>query len=113
MHNLDIKAGDPESKHEGRSKITEDITIYSANAHMHKRGKSMLMTALLPDQSEEETVLWVPGGLAAQLTKHFDVVQREIVAGEVEQAVEQHRCVTARQHEPVAIRPLGVFRIVP
>ncbi len=58
--NLDIKAGDPESRHEGRSKITEDITVYSANAHMHKRGKSMRMTALLPGETEEQTVLWVP-----------------------------------------------------
>jgi hypothetical protein len=58
--NLDIEAGNPEARHEGRSEINENITVYSTNAHMHKRGKSMLMTAVLPGQSEEETVLWVP-----------------------------------------------------
>ncbi len=57
---LYIKAGDAESRHEGRSQISQDITVYSSNAHMHKRGKSMRLSAILPGSPAEETILWVP-----------------------------------------------------
>jgi hypothetical protein len=58
--NLNIKAGDPESKHEGRSRAMKDMTVYSAGVHMHLRGKSMGQWAKLPDSDQEVTMLWVP-----------------------------------------------------
>ena len=60
QHRLNIAAGDPDSRHEGRLTVREDITVYSANAHMHRRGKSMRLSALAPGATEEETILWVP-----------------------------------------------------
>ena len=48
QHRLNIAAGDPDSRHEGRLTVREDITVYSANAHMHRRGKSMRLSALAP-----------------------------------------------------------------
>lgn len=58
--NLDIRAGDPESRHEARVKTLKDITIYDVGVHMHLRGKSMGQWAKLPDSAEELTMIWVP-----------------------------------------------------
>ena len=56
--------------------------------------------------------LGVPGGGAAELAEALQVVEREPVAGEVEARVEQHRGVAGRQHEAVAVEPVGVGRVV-
>lgn len=58
--NLDIKAGDPESRHEARVKTLKDITVYDVGVHMHLRGKSMGQWAKLPGSDEEITMIWVP-----------------------------------------------------
>ena len=42
----------------------------------------------------------------------LDIVEREIVAGQVEQGVEQHRAVPARENEAVPIGPEGIARVV-
>src|SRR2546426_8859990 len=42
------------------------------------------------------------------LFRSLDVFEREVVAGEVEQRVEQHARMPRRQHEPVAPEPVGV-----
>src|SRR5208282_4248179 len=57
-------------------------------------------------------VLGMPGGSAAKLSELLDVVQRDVVAGEIEQAVEQHRAMAGRQHETVAPEPFWIFWIV-
>lgn len=70
--NLNIKAGDPNSRHEARYTTPKDITLYSAGVHMHLRGKSMGMWAVLPDQTEEIPVVWVPNfDFDWQLTYEF------------------------------------------
>ena len=50
--------------------------------------------------------------LAAPLTKLLDVVEREVVAGDMEQAVQEGRSVPCGEHEAVAIRPKRVLRVV-
>src|SRR5579862_180644 len=51
--------------------------------------------------------------LAAPLPEVLDLIQREIVAGQVKQAVEKHGAVPCAQHESVAIAPMRIFWIVP
>jgi hypothetical protein len=58
--NLNIKAGDPNSRHEARYTTQKDITLYSAGVHMHLRGKSMGMWAVRPDTTDEIPIVWVP-----------------------------------------------------
>ena len=53
-----------------------------------------------------------PGALLPHWRKLLDVVQRQVVAGQVQQAVEQHRAVPGREHEAVAIGPVGIARVV-
>ena len=70
--NLNIKAGDPNSRHEARFTTPQDITLYSAGVHMHLRGKSMGMWAVPPDSTEEIPIVWVPNfDFNWQLTYEF------------------------------------------
>ena len=59
-----------------------------------------------------EPILRVPGRLAAPLPERLEILQRKIVPGEVEQRVEQHRAVPARENEAVTVRPLRVARVM-
>ena len=53
-----------------------------------------------------------PGVRARPLTEPLQVVEGEAVPGEVEHRVQEDRGVTAREHEPVAVGPVGVARVV-
>ena len=55
-------------------------------------------------------VLRVARRVRAELAELLDLVEAEVVAGEVQARVEQHRGVAGREHEAVAVRPL---RVVP
>ena len=56
--------------------------------------------------------LRVAGGLGAELAEIPDLLHRHVfVAEQVKQRVKQHRTVSGRQHEPVAVRPAGMHRI--
>ena len=57
--------------------------------------------------------LGVPRGLAPPLPELPQVVEGHVVPREVEQGVEEHGGVPAREDEPVASRPIRVQRVVP
>mmetsp|Transcript_60835 Transcript_60835/g.161167 ORF Transcript_60835/g.161167 Transcript_60835/m.161167 type:complete len:209 (+) Transcript_60835:2280-2906(+) len=59
-----------------------------------------------------DVVLRVAGRERAQLAELPQVVEREVVAGQVEHAVLERARVTVREHEAVAVGPLGVSRRV-
>lgn len=70
--NLNIKAGDPESKHMAKYVTPKDVTLYSSGVHMHYRGKNMGMWAKRPGETDETTILWVPNyDFNWQLTYEF------------------------------------------
>ncbi len=50
--------------------------------------------------------------LAVQLAKVLQVLDAEVIAGQVQQGIDQHRAVAIGEHETVAIRPLRVGWIV-
>ncbi len=56
--------------------------------------------------------LRVPGGVRAELPEVLQVVDAERVTGQVQQRIEQHRAVAVRQHEAVAVGPVGMARVV-
>ena len=62
-----------------------------------------------------------PGGVAAfgmarghrvELAEIPQLLERQRVAAQVQQRVEEHRAVTVREHEAVPVGPLGVGRVV-
>ena len=56
--------------------------------------------------------LRMPRRLAVQLPEAPEFVDRQVVAGEMQQSVQQHRAMPVRQHEAVAIGPRRIARIV-
>ena len=49
----------------------------------------------------------------AELAEILDLFERHVlVAGQVQQGIEQHRAVSGRQHEAVAIRPVRFSGVV-
>ena len=55
----------------------------------------------------------VTGSLGAPLAELLDVLNGDrVVTGEVQQRVQQHAAVAGRQHEAVAVEPLGVLGVV-
>ena len=56
--------------------------------------------------------LRVAGGLAVQLAEVLQLLQRQVVAGQVQQRVLQHRAVAVGQDETVAVEPVRVRRAV-
>ena len=48
----------------------------------------------------------------APLPELLDVVQRDVVAGQVQRRVQPHRAVARAEHEPVPIRPRRILRVV-
>ena len=57
-------------------------------------------------------VFGVAGGLAVELAEALQLGDRQVVAGQVQQRVDQHRAVAIGEHEAVAVGPLGVGRVV-
>ena len=56
--------------------------------------------------------LGVAGRLAVQLAEVAQLREREVVAGQVQQRIEQHRAVPVREHEAVAAGPARIGRVV-
>ena len=51
-------------------------------------------------------------GLAVQLPEAPELLERQRVAGQVQQRVQQHRAMAVGEHEAVAVRPAGIGGIV-
>ena len=60
-----------------------------------------------------QPVLGMAGRLRMQLAKAPQLVQRQVVAGQVQQRIQQHRTVPVGEHETVTIGPLRISRIMP
>ncbi len=58
------------------------------------------------------TVLRVARGFGMELTEVFQLAHRQVVAGEVQEAVNQHGAVAVGEHETVAVSPVRVSRVV-
>ena len=56
--------------------------------------------------------LGVAGGARPPLAEGLEVLQREVIAGEVQHAVEQHRGVAGGEDEAVPVEPFGVAGVI-
>ena len=76
------------------------------------------VTEALTERSRGRLDAWrratlrMAGRDAAPFAKLFDLFERKIITGEVQQAVQQHRSVPRREHEAIAVEPFGIGRIV-
>src|SRR6516162_2916931 len=83
------------------------------NAHAHTVAKALTKWAGRGLHSLGEAILRMARGLAPKLSELFDLVQRQVIARQVQKAVQQHRAVTGRENQTVAIGPVRVSRVVP
>jgi hypothetical protein len=49
---------------------------------------------------------------AVQLAEALELLDRQVVAGEMQQGVDQHRAVAVGQHEAVTVGPVRIGRVV-
>src|SRR5664280_3744057 len=75
-------------------------------------GKSLTEGASRRLHTRRPSALRMSRSLAAPLSELFDLFQRQIVARQVKQAVEQHRTVSGRQDKPIPVEPMWIVRIV-
>jgi hypothetical protein len=61
--------------------------------------------------ARREAVLGMARCAAVQLTEASQLVERQVVTGQVQQRVEEHRAVPGREHEAIATRPVRIGRI--
>ncbi len=55
------------------------------------------------------TIFGVARGLRAELAEILELLDIHLrIAGEIEQRIEQHRAVAGREHEAVAVGPIGI-----
>ncbi len=82
------------------------------NRHADRIGES------LPERAGRDLHTWRVAALgmsrrfAAKLAELLDVVERNVVTGQMQQTVKQHRTVSGGEHEAVAIEPVGIAWIV-
>ena len=58
-----------------------------------------------------ELALGVARDARAELAEILQLVELDVVTGQVGDRVQQHRAVAVRQHEPIAVVPMAVGRI--
>ena len=62
--------------------------------------------------SRGQTALGMAGGAALPLAEALDFLQRQIVAGEMEHTVKQHRAVARGKDKAISIGPRGIARVM-
>ncbi|MBV6465850.1 MAG: hypothetical protein PGMFKBFP_01136 [Anaerolineales bacterium] len=86
--------------------------VRGGDGHAHAGGESLPERTGGHFHAGSQSVFGMAGRAAAPLTEVLQLVEREAVAGEMQERVEQHRTVSARKEEAVASRPFGVVRVV-
>ena len=80
------------------------------DGHPDRVGEALAERAGRRLDARGQAVLRVARRDAAPLPERLEVLERDVVAGQVEERVEQHAGVPGGQDEPVAIRPVRVRR---
>ncbi len=80
--------------------------------HAHGIGDALAQRAGGGLHARGHVDLGVAGGQAVQLAEALQLGHAELVAGEVQQRVDQHRAVAVAEHETVAVGPVRVGRVV-
>jgi len=80
--------------------------------HAHRVGNALTERSGGRLDARRIAIFRMPGGFRMQLPELLDVLDRQVVTGQMQQRVKQHRAVAVGEHEAVAIGPLRVGRIV-
>ena len=81
--------------------------------HAHGRGQPLAQRAGGHLHAHIQVIFRVPRSLGTPLTKIFNLFQRQVIAGQMQQAVEQHGGVPVGKHKTVPVGPAGIGGIMP
>ncbi|MNS45853.1 hypothetical protein D3C72_783310 [compost metagenome] len=107
--------------HEGVGVVVDDVVTrlvellghgLLGDRHAHGIGDALTQRASGGLDARGITVLRVTRGARVQLAEVFQIIDGEVVTGEMQQGVQQHGAVAVGQHEAVTVGPLGVVRVV-
>ena len=80
--------------------------------HAHRRRNALAQRTGRRLDTSTMAVFRMAGARAAQLAEALDVIKRDVlVTRQVQHRIQQHRAMTSRQHEAVAVRPARIARI--
>ncbi len=82
------------------------------DGHAHAVGETLPQRAGGGLHPRCRAVLRMAGSAATPLSETLQLLQREIVAGEVQQAVQQHGAMPSRQDKPIPVWPGKIGRVM-
>ena len=82
------------------------------NSHAHTVGEPLPERSGGHLKAGNNPIFRVAGCPAAPLAKLLDVIQRQVIAGQVQQRIEHCRRVATGKNKTVAVWPFGVLRVV-
>ena len=107
--------------HEGESPVVDDFVARPVVAlgeeplrdrHAHGVGRALAERPRRRLDAWRQVRLGVAGRPAAPLAEGLEVVESQVVARQMEQAVQQHAAVAGREHEPIPVGPVRVAGVV-
>ena len=108
--------------HEGIGVVVDDVVAVAielrsqqrfAERHADRIGNALAQWPGRGLHPRRDADLRVARRARMQLTELLEFFDGQVVAGEMQQGIDQHRAMTVRQDEAVAVGPGGVRRIVP
>ena len=78
--------------------------------HPHRIGNTLPQRSGSGFHARRISVFRMAGSLGMKLAEALDFLHRQVVAGEVQQGINQHRAMSIGQYEPVAVSPLWDWR---
>ena len=102
--------------------VTDDrvpVPVEARREHLLRDRHTDGVREALPERSGGRLDPWcvaalgVARGHRVELPKALDLLDRQRVAAEMKQRIDEHRAVPVRQHEAVPIHPRGIGRVVP
>ncbi len=83
------------------------------NGHTHCIGDSLSQRACRCFHPVRFTIFRMPRRLRTELSKLLQVIQGELVSGQMQEGIKQHRAMTTRQDKAIPVGPAGVGGVVP
>src|SRR5205085_6886078 len=96
----------------------ERIAVEARTEHARRERHAHTVAEALAERTgrrldaRRDTMLGMAGRAAAELAEALQFLHRQVVAGEVEHRVEQHRAVPRREDEAIAAGPPGILGLI-
>src|SRR5438445_86153 len=81
--------------------IESGSEVRRAHRHSHPVGKTLTQWPRRNLNSRRQAIFRMPWGLRSPLTKVLDLIQRKIVASQIQQRVKQHAAMTSRKQKAI------------